>query len=118
MARRKRNAARKALEAVAGPWASLTKQEREWEIQKMLCGLRHLAKDEGLIFAKMDAGAARHHLQDVCTADGCRAETVYSGWDRRHDDNKAEGRPIGRQWNSEGADYSLGIKVWRGNRKD
>lgn len=113
MARRKANHAKRAIEAVEGQWDTLSAEDKGWAIQRLLCALRHLADDEKLHFAKLDLGASRHHLQDVNTADGCKADLTYSGWDQRHDDNKAEGRPIGGQWSSKGVDYSLGFKVHR-----
>ncbi len=35
----------------------------------------------------------------------------YKGWDRRHDDNKAEGRPVGNQWSDDGVYYVQGVKM-------
>ena len=113
MARKKVAIAKRALSAAFGDFDAMPADQRGWAIQRLLCGLRHLASEESLSFDALDAGAARHHLQDVCAADNCKPDLRYSGWDRRHDDNKAEGRPIGNQWSSEGSDYSLGFKVHR-----
>ena len=116
MAKRKIALAKKALSAAFGDFDTMPDDQRGWAVQRLLCGLRHLATAEGLSYLKLDAGALRHQLQDVCAADNCKPDMHYSGWDRRHDDNKAEGRPVGNQWSAEGVDYSLGFKVHRGRK--
>lgn len=35
----------------------------------------------------------------------------YRGWDRIHDDNKAEGRPVGGQWSDHSVHYVNGVKT-------
>lgn len=41
----------------------------------------------------------------------------YDGWERIHDDNKAEGRPTGGQWSKEGVRYVNGRKVYERRTK-
>lgn len=50
---------------------------------------------------------------DIVSDDDDEEEGLtYSGWDARHDSNRAEGRPIGNQWSDDGVDYSNGFKVY------
>lgn len=77
---------------------------------KMLFGdLLTLAETQGLdsddVAQIFDEALAAFDPVEQCDS------LTYSGWDRIHDDNKSEGRPIGNQWTSEGVDYSTGLKV-------
>jgi hypothetical protein len=107
MARRKAASAELALAA-----AGFDGDDPSWRLARMLCALRHWADRQGITYAGADVTANRHYLADVATADQCRSDGLtYDGWERIHDDNKAEGRPIGAQWSKEGVDYSNGYKV-------
>lgn len=118
MAKRKVAAALRALDAggyIDRPAREASNEDVLWAMKQLLCGLRHMADERGMIFATADVTASRHFLADVTTGEkGCHGfpdPLRFSGWDRRHVDNQAEGRPIGGQWSDKGVHYRHGYKV-------
>lgn len=76
--------------------------------------LRHWADAQGITYAGGEAESFRRYMRDLAEDsdnDGLAHSARYTGWDRCHDDNKAEGRPIGNQWADSNVEYRNGIKV-------
>lgn len=77
-----------------------------------LLGLRHWADSQGIIYAGAESRSFNQYMRDLAGESGGSAHSArYTGWDRIHDDNKAEGRPVGGQWSDEGVRYVGGVKV-------
>lgn len=89
------------------------------DIALILSDIMHVCDDSGL---DLDFDAcmeeARRNFNDEQCEDsgdfsryGLAHSNKYTGWDRRHDDNKAEGRPVGNQWSDDGVYYVQGVKM-------
>lgn len=79
----------------------------------LLC-LRHWADDQGIVYAGAEARSFNQYMRDLAEDSGgagAAHSSRYTGWDRIHDDNKAEGRPVGNQWSDDGVRYVGGVKV-------
>lgn len=110
MARKKVNLARTLLTS-SGLLENYSKAEA---LNRALCALHHWADAEGVSFLGASIEADRRYQLDLNGegggSHGLAHSTRYTGWDRRHDDNKAEGRPTGKQWSDDGVHYVDGIK--------
>jgi hypothetical protein len=87
------------------------------DLAEVLCCLQHWADANRISYSLAEAGRYRVYQGDMAGESaeplGFAHSSTYSGWDRIHDDNKAEGRPVGNQWSDAGVDYSNGYKVHR-----
>lgn len=63
------------------------------------------------LVADATAGYDEEDAVQDCGRDWAFESDQYTGYDRIHNDNRAEGRPTGKQWTSKGHDYSRGYKV-------
>lgn len=82
-------------------------------MERLLCGLQHLCdQTPGVIFHAAAAAARLTYDRDKNSAGGGES-MKYRGYDRIHDDNKAEGRPVGNQWTDADHYYENGIKIYR-----
>src|SRR5690349_10727960 len=72
------------------------------QITKIICVLRHLCDEHGVIYSGCEARAAGKYFRDLdeesTEPTGASQSLHYTGWDCIHDNNKAECRPIGGQW--------------------
>ncbi|MGQ2942947.1 MAG: hypothetical protein ACT6Q7_02980 [Blastomonas fulva] len=119
MARKKINKAMRAIEAAGYVDASFdgSKEHVEEAMAKLVACLRHLSDAHGIIYWPVHNKAERLYLSDLQGEggdDGATHSSRYTGWDRRHDDNRAEGRPNGNDWSDAGVEYQNGIKIYRG----
>lgn len=118
MARKKINKAMRAIEAagyVDGDFDGSPEHVAEAMIKLVSC-LRHLADAHGLQYWTLHNKAERLYLSDLQgegSDGGLTHSSRYTGWDRRHDDNRAEGRPNGADWSDASVRYENGIKVYR-----
>lgn len=112
MARKKVKLAQSAIAAVG-----LSECDEGEAVARLMTALRHFCDaTEGLNWHLCTLAAERRYNADVASADGCAPVGGYDGWNRIHDDNKAEGRPIGDQWDSSRFYYRGGIKIPKGGR--
>lgn len=83
-------------------------------LDHILLILRHWADAQGIVYAGAEARSFNQYLRDLADDSGgagAAHSSRYTGWDRIHDDNKAEGRPVGNQWSDDGVRYVGGVKV-------
>lgn len=112
MAKKKVRAARLAIDA-----AGYGAEDDADATMRLLVALRHYCDSAGVTFARCEAEAYRIYMSDIRGADEAPHSAAnsprYSGWDRRHDDNMAEGRPVGNQWDDTNFFYQGGVKMPR-----
>lgn len=115
MARKKVNRAWRAMEAFCPDWSSLPASDQQEEMRRLLCALAHLARTVPVpSFVDLFFDAHADFGKDENSARASGGESMkYDGYNRIHDDNKAEGRPIGKQWTDEDHYYRGGIKIYR-----
>lgn len=111
MARKKINLAQRMFEGAE----LLRDHDPSESVARALCALRHWSDAHGISYLGASIEADKRYQNDL---NGESSGTVglahsrrYTGWDRIHDDNKAEGRPVGEQWSDDGVRYVGGVKV-------
>ena len=103
------------MEAFCPDWSSLPAADQQEEMRRLICALGHLSRTVPVkSFVDLCLDGNLDFNKDENSARGGHGESMkYDGYNRIHDDNKAEGRPIGNQWTNDDHYYKGGIKTYR-----